>query len=286
MNSLNFPESAAVGTRLSIEAKKPKLDLRNLLKELYSYRELLWMWALREIKVRYKQSVLGAVWAILQPLVLMSLFTLVFSYFTRVPTDGLPYPIFSYTALLPWTFLATSVTFAVPSLINNMNLVTKIYFPREILPLASVIVALIDFFIASLVFLGLLILYQVPLQFSFLWVPILLAIQVALTLGIVFFLSALSVRYRDIRFVVPLGLQIWMYASPIIYPASLVPERLRAIYMLNPMAGLIDSYRSVVLQNAMPRVQYLTTSAFISAVLLVAGYAYFKQSEIEFADVI
>jgi lipopolysaccharide transport system permease protein len=254
--------------------------------KLYQYRELLWMWALREIKVRYKQSVLGAAWAVLQPVALMIVLTVVFSFFARMPTGGVPYPIFSYTALLPWTFLSTSIAFAVPSMINNMNLVSKIYFPREILPLGSLIAALLDFLIASFVFLGLLVFYRVPASLNMLWVPLLLAIQIALTSGIVLFLSALIVSFRDLRFVVPLGVQIWMYGSPVIYPTSLVPERFRSLYMLNPMAGLIDSYRSVVLYGNAPNLPDLIPSALISASLLVSAYMYFKRSEVRFADII
>lgn len=256
------------------------------LSALYTYRELLQMWFLREIKIRYKQSILGAGWAILQPLALMIIFTVVFSFFARVPTDGVPYPIFSYTALLPWTFFATSISFAVPSVVNNLNLVTKIYFPREILPIGAVMAAFVDFLVASTVFVGLMVYYRVPLQLSLLWVPLLLGVQIALTLGIVLFASAFTVWYRDFRFVVPLGIQLLLYASPIIYPVSLVPERLLTFYMLNPMAGLIDSYRRVVLQGQSPHGLYLIFSAVIAMSLLVAGYAYFKRSEALFADVI
>lgn len=254
--------------------------------ELRTYRELLWMWTLREIKIRYKQSLLGAAWAILQPLVLMIMFTLVFSYFVRVPTDGLPYPIFSYTAVLPWTFFATSISFAVPSLVTNMNLVTKIYFPREILPVAAVAAAFVDFLVASIVFLGLMVVYQMPLQVTLLWVPVILAIQVMLTLGVVLAAATLNVWYRDIRFVVPLGVQLWMYASPVIYPVTLVPEQWRTLYMLNPMAGIIASYRRVILQGQPPEVQALGLSAGVALFGMVLGYHYFKRSESRFADVI
>jgi lipopolysaccharide transport system permease protein len=244
------------------------------------------MWSLREIKIRYKQSFFGVAWAILQPLALMVVFTIVFSILARIPTDGVPYPVFSYTAVLPWTFFSASISFAVPSLVNNMNLVTKISFPREVLPIAAVVAAFLDFLISSVVFLGLLIFYQVPLQSSLLWLPFLLAVQIVLTLGVVVPASALIVWYRDIRFVVPLGLQLWMYVSPVIYPASLVPERWRSLYMLNPMAVLIDSYRRVVLYGESPSLKHLGVSAAIALVLLLAGYVYFKRSEVLFADVI
>ena len=256
------------------------------LKSLYDYRDLLKMWAMREIKVRYRQSLLGAAWAVLQPLGLMLVFTAVFSYLTRVPTGDVPYPLFCYTALLPWTFLATSISFAAPSMISNLNLVTKIYFPREILPMAILIAAFVDFLVASVVFAGMLVFYQVTPTVNLLWLPVLLAIQIALTLGVVLFLSALSVKYRDIRFVVPLGLQIWMFASPVIYPASLIPTRFQALYSLNPTVGLMNAYRSVVIHGSGPEPVSLIASAVVSVTLMVAGYLYFKRFESTFADII
>jgi lipopolysaccharide transport system permease protein len=256
------------------------------LKELYRYRELLWMWILRELKVRYKQSILGAAWAILQPLGLMLVFTAVFSYFNRLPSDNIPYPIFSYTALLPWTLSSTGISFAVPSLTSNMNLVKKIYFPREILPIASVVAAFADFLVASTVFLGLMVYYRVPLRASCWWIPVILAIQVSLTVGIVLVAATLNVWYRDIRFVVPLGIQLWMYASPVIYSISSVPESIRSLYLLNPMAGVISSYRNVILKGQPPNLTYLAFSGAIAVLILFGGYAYFKRSEIRFADVI
>lgn len=256
------------------------------LQELQAYRSLLWLWALRELKIRYKQSLLGAAWAILQPLVLMLMFTAVFSVIAEVPSDDIPYPVFSYTALLPWTFFATSISFAVPSLVNNMSLVTKIYFPREILPIASVIAALIDFLIASTVFGGLLILYRVPLRATVLWVPLLVITQTTFTLGVVFFAATLNVWYRDIRFMIPLGMQLWMYASPIIYPLSSVPERWRTLYMLNPMAVLIESYRRTILHGQPPQALNFGWALLAAFFLLLMGYRYLKRAETQFADVI
>ena len=256
------------------------------MRELYRFRELLWMWTDREIRIRYKQSVLGAAWAILQPLCLMLALTVVFSYFAAMPSDGVPYPLFSYTALLPWTFFATSISFAVPAMTNNIQLISKIYFPREILPLASVIVAFVDFLFATVVFAGLFLYYDVPATLYLLWVVPLLALQTVLILGIVFWTSSLIVRFRDLRFVVPLCIQLWMYASPIIYPMSVVPESIRPYYQLNPMAGLIESYREAVLRGGTPEAQPLLSAAFVSVVLLVSGYMYFKRAESEFADII
>lgn len=255
-------------------------------RELYQYRELLWRWILREIGVRYKQSLLGAAWALLQPLAMMIMFTLVFSFLARVPTDGMPYPLFSYTALLPWTFFQTSVSFGVPSLVNNLNLVTKIYFPREILPLGAVGASFFDFLVASTIFLFMFLFYRVPLSWTVAWLPLLLALQVLLTFGVTLLGSAIIVLYRDVRFIVPLGLQLWLYATPVIYPVSLVPERLRPYYMLNPMAGIIDSYRRVILYGQPPVWGHLGLSAAVALALFVIGYVVFKRLEVSFADII
>jgi len=256
------------------------------LEALYEYRYLLWMWMQRELRVRYKQAVLGAAWAVLQPVALMAVFTLVFSVLGRFPTDGIPYPIFVYAALLPWTFLQTSINFGVPSVVTNMNLVTKIHFPREILPLATIGAAFFDLLVASSVFLGMMVLYQVPLTISLLWLPLLLSIQTALTVGIVLALAALNVFYRDIRFVMPLATQLWMYATPIIYPLNIVPERLRPVYALNPMVGLIDGYRSVLLAGSPPEFGPLGISAVAAVIAVAVGYGYFKRAEKTFADLI
>jgi lipopolysaccharide transport system permease protein len=254
--------------------------------ELSAHRGLLISWVVRDIKVRYKQSLMGAAWAILQPLSATLIFAVIFSHFVRVDTDGIPYPIFYYSALLPWTFFTSSITFGVGSLVSNMSLVTKIYFPREILPLSAVLASMVDFFVASLIFVGMMILYQVPLSVSLLCIPLLFFIQVTLTVGVVLLASAVNVFYRDMRFVVPLGLQLWMYLTPIIYPLKMVPERFRTVYMLNPMAGVIDSYRRVILQGKWPEMTYLLLAAAVSVMLLLGAYRYFKRAEAVFADII
>jgi lipopolysaccharide transport system permease protein len=256
------------------------------LRILFHYRELLWMWILREIRVRYKQSILGAAWAILQPLSMMIIFTLVFSLLAKVPTDGIPYPIFSYSAVLPWTFFATSISLGVPSLVNNLNLVTKTYFPREILPLGAIGAGFLDLVIASTIFLIMFLIYRMPLTWALLWLPLILALQVMLMIGVALLGAAVNVLYRDVRFVVPLGLQLWLYASPVIYSVSLVPENLRPLYMLNPMAGIIDAYRQVLLYGEPPNGLYLGLSAAVAVVMFVAGYWVFKRLEVIFADII
>ena len=256
------------------------------LHDLYDSRELLYSWTKRDFKVRYSQSVLGVSWAILQPFSLMIVFSVVFSVFVNVPTDGIPYPIFAYTALLPWTFFANSVSFGIPSLINNMQLVSKIYFPREVLPISAILVSFIDFVIASSIFGLMLLYYQVPLRATVLLVPLVLFIQVIFTTGVTLFGAALTVFYRDIRFVIPLMLQLLMYLAPIIYPTSLVPESLRGIYFLNPMAVVIDTYRRLVLFGQMPDWAYLFVAIVVSCLVGLAGLLYFKRAERLFADLI
>lgn len=256
------------------------------IKELIQYRELLWTLAVRDIKVRYKQSVLGAGWAILQPLSLMLIFTLVFSRIAKIPSEGIPYPIFSYCALLPWTFFSASLSFASSSLINNRNLVTKIYFPRDVLPLASTMACFFDFIIASFIFLGMMFYYNISFTSNLLWIPLIILIQIFLTIGIGFISAALNVFYRDIKYIIPLVVQIWMYLSPIIYPMSLVPKKYLPYYILNPMVGIIDSYRQVILYGKPPDFQSLFISLCFSFGIFYFGYKGFKDLEGRFADVI
>jgi lipopolysaccharide transport system permease protein len=256
-------------------------------RELFRHRELLWLITQREIKVRYKQSLLGALWAVLQPFSLMVVFTVFFSWFARMQSDGIPYPLFSYVALLPWMFFSTSLSFAIPSLVSNSHIITKIYFPREIVPLASVLAAFLDFVIASGIFLLMLFYYRVGLTWNVLYVIPLAAIQVAFTAGVCLLLSAFTVLYRDVRHMLPLLIQIWMFVTPILYPVSIVPAGWRTWYMaLNPMAVIIDGYRRAAVQGLPPPLRYLALAAVVSALLLWLGYKYFKHLEREFADMI
>jgi lipopolysaccharide transport system permease protein len=281
--------------QLNNEAAEPALEniiewsdsLAGHARELWRHRELLWLVTQREIKVRYKQSMLGIVWAVLQPLSLMVVFTVFFSWFSRMQSDGIPYPLFSYAALLPWTFFSTSLTFAIPSLIANSHIITKIYFPREIVPLASVLAAFADFVIASFVFVLLLGFYRVSPTWNLLYVLPIVLIQIAFTVGVSLLLSAFTVLYRDVRHTLPLVIQIWMFVTPILYPASVVPQRWRGWYFsLNPMAAIIDGYRRAVVQGTAPQLNYLLLAAAVSALLLWAGYKYFKSLEKEFADIV
>ncbi|MBN1875874.1 MAG: ABC transporter permease [Anaerolineae bacterium] len=253
---------------------------------LFRYRDLLWLWLLREVRVRYKQSLLGIGWAVAQPLALTVIFTLVFSRLVPVDTGSIPYPLFSYTALVPWTFFATSMNFGINSLINNMNLVTKIYFPREILPLASIGAAFVDFLVSAVILAGMMLLYGIRPGWIALWVVPLLILQIALTIAVVLLGSAVLVFFRDVRFVVPLLVQIWMYATPIIYPVTRVPAQFQTLYFLNPMAGVIDGYRRVLLMGESPLSSTLIPGAIVTLGLLIIGYIFFKRSEPVFADLI
>ncbi len=292
---INKEEMAPEVEELAAPAPEPSLEntiewndgLVAHVRELFKRRELLWLITQREIKVRYKQSALGVLWAILQPFSLMVIFTIFFSWFARMPSDGIPYPLFSYAALLPWIFFSTSLSFAVPSLIVNSHIITKIYFPREIVPLASVLAALLDFVIAALIFVGMLIVYRVAPTWNIFYIAPLLAIQVVFTVGACLLLSAFTVLYRDVRHMLPLAIQIWMFVTPILYPASVVPDRWRAWYFaLNPMAVIIDGYRRVVIQGTPPELKYLALAAAVSCLLVWAGYKYFKHLEREFADIV
>jgi lipopolysaccharide transport system permease protein len=254
--------------------------------ELNRYRDLLRTWAIREIKIRYKQSLLGGLWAILQPLSVAIIFSIIFSFFIKVPTDGVPHLVFYYAALFPWTFFANAVTTGSNSLIANLNLVTKIYFPREILPLAGVMAALFDFIIASLVYVGLAFLYGVSVGPSIILLPLLIIFQLLLIIAVTLFLAALNVFYRDIRFVVPLGLQIYMYSTPLIYPVSTVPEKIVPFYMLNPMASLIHSYRAILVHGQWPEPVYLGSAFLVSVAFLLTAYAWFNKAARSFADLI
>jgi lipopolysaccharide transport system permease protein len=260
------------------------VSMRAAVNELFAARELLLIWTWREFRVRYSQSVLGVAWAIIQPFVLMVVFSVIFSLFLRVPTGGVPYPVLAYSGLLAWVFFANAIGGAMPSLVGNLNLVTKIAFPREVLPLATLFVSLIDFLIAAVIFAALLLYYQIPLHLTVGFVPLLVFVQFIFSLGLSLFGAALNVFYRDIRFVIPLVLQTWMYLSPVFYPLEVVPERWRSLFLLNPMATLIDSYRRVLIFGQAPDWTFLGITTVLSVLTLALGYWYFKRAEATFAD--
>jgi lipopolysaccharide transport system permease protein len=253
---------------------------------LMTHRELLIAWTIRTIRARYQQSLLGGLWAIFQPAATVAIFSVIFTVFIPVDTGGIPYIVFSFTAMVPWTLFSSSITDMVDSLVSNINLVSKIYFPREILPISGLLARLLDFFIASIILFLMILIYRLPIFFPGLLVlPLILTIQLSLALGIGFFVSASNVFFRDVRHLVTLGLQLWLYASPVIYPVSAVPPSFRPLYFLNPMAGAIEAYRSILLYQRMPD-YYLLFSAGSAFFLLILGYWYFKRVENQFADVI
>lgn len=255
------------------------------LADLSQYWDLLIALSIHRLKVRYKQSALGIAWAVVQPLALMLIYTLVFSFFAKVKTPGVPYPVFSYAALLPWTFFSTGLTTATNGLVSNTQLVTKVYFPREILPLSYIIAALADLAIASVIMVGLMAYYHVALTSSALWVLPVVAILTVFLTAISLVLSALQVRFRDIAMAMPLLLQLWMFASPVVYPLEQVPARLRDVYVMNPMVGIIQNFRAALLGTP-PDPHSLAVSAAASFVLLPTAYLYFKHVESTIADVI
>jgi lipopolysaccharide transport system permease protein len=256
------------------------------LRELTESRGLLWAWTRRIVRGRYQQSVLGGLWAIIQPAATVGIVTVVFTRFVPIETGGVPYVVFSSVAIVPWTLLSTSLTDMVNALVDNIGLVTKIYFPREILPLAAVFARLLDFGIAAAVVVLLLVYYQVPAPGSAgLYLPVILIVQVALTVGVGLAASAVNVFYRDVKHLVVLGLQLWFYASPVLYQASAVPERYRSLYVLNPMVGVLEAYRGVLVHGRPPDAGF-GIAAVASACALVFGYVLFKRVESRFADVL
>jgi lipopolysaccharide transport system permease protein len=267
-------------------ASEPAPSLRAQIRELLSCGHLLRAWTWRIVRARYRQSVLGGLWAIVQPAATVAVFTIVFTRFVHVDTKGVPYQLFSYATMVPWTLLSTSLTDMVGCLVDNMNLVTKIYFPREVLPIAALFARLLDFGIAFGVLFLLMAFYHIPFFTSvWLYLPLLITIQAALILGLGFAGSALNVFYRDIKHLVGLVLQIWLYASPVIYPVALVPERFRQLYFLNPMAGVCESYRNVLLLGKPPDPS-LIVSACMAFSFAFLGYWFFKRAEAWFADLI
>lgn len=260
-------------------------NMQNWILELWHFRELLVALTLREIKVRYKQTLLGAAWAILQPASLTVIFTIVFGVFLKVDSGPVPYPVFAYCALLPWTLFTTAVSFGSLSVVNNGNLVTKIYFPREILPLSSVGAALFDFIMATIVFVVLIFFYHIQIGLNILYFPVFVLLILLFTIGISFILSTLNVLFRDIKFVVPLLLQIWLYLTPVIYSSNQVPEKYRSFLKLNPLVPLVEGFRDVTIFNKGPNLLEITVYFLITLLIFTFGYWWFKSKEKIFADI-
>lgn len=254
--------------------------------ELWKFRELLLFLTWRDIKVRYKQTALGAAWALLQPVLTMVLFSIIFGGLAKLPSDGIPYPIYTFVALLPWQLFAFALTQSSNSLVVSQNLISKVYFPRLIVPFSSVLAGLIDFAIAFIVLVLLMAYYGIGLTLSALMLPVFLVLALTSALAVGLWLSALNVKYRDIRYVVPFLTQFWMFSTPIAYSSSLIPENWRWLYSMNPMTGVVEGFRWAILGKSSLDVFSLSISAGVVVLLLLSGLYYFKRMETSFADII
>jgi lipopolysaccharide transport system permease protein len=283
-NETYSPELASSLPRIRIEPPRGLFELRAY--EVWTYRELLYFIVWRDLKVRYKQTAIGVAWVVLQPLMSMGVFTLFFGRLAKLPSDGLPYPVFYFAALAPWTYFSTALTTATNVVVANQRLITKVYFPRLILPLSSVISGLVDFGIAFAVLLTLVLGYGLRPGMHVIWLPFLLLLALATALGVGLWLSALNALYRDVQYIMPFLVQFWMLASPVAYPGSLVPTRWRWLYGLNPMAGVIEGFRWALTGHGQAPGQLMVASAAAVVVLLVGGLVFFQRMEGTVADLV
>jgi lipopolysaccharide transport system permease protein len=255
--------------------------------ELWAFRDLLFLLTWRDVKVRYKQTLLGAAWAVLQPVLNMAVFSLLFGRYLRVPSDGIPYPVFVFAGLLPWTYFSSALSASGGSLVASSHLITKVYFPRLFIPVSACLSSLLDFLISCLALAGIMAWYGiVPPLGGMVLVPLLVALVTVAAVGCGLWLSALTVEYRDFRYVVPFLLQVWMFVTPVIYPATVLPERFRGWLALNPMAGLVEAFRAAVLGHRPIPLAPLLLSSVVAGALLVSGLFFFRKVERSFADVI
>ncbi len=269
---------------IHIEPSKGWVSLK--LHELWEYRELFYFLIWRDVKVRYKQTVLGAAWAIIQPFFTMVVFSLFFGKLAQVPSDGIPYPIFSYAALVPWSFFAQGLTQASTSLVISSNLITKVYFPRLVVPVARVLAGVVDFILAFIVLLLMMLYYGLTPTLNVVWLPLFLLLALITALGVSLWLSALNVQFRDVQYTIPFLTQFWLFATPIAYPSSLLAEPWRTFYGLNPMAGVVEGFRWALLGTDTAPGPIIIVSTFVALALLVGGAFYFRRMEKTFADVV
>ncbi|MGI9165000.1 MAG: ABC transporter permease [Pyrinomonadaceae bacterium] len=256
------------------------------LKELWEYRELLYFLTWRDVKVRYKQTALGALWAIIQPFLLMVVFSLFFGRLAGVPSDGIPYPIFTFCALLPWQLFAHALAESSNSLVANERLITKVYFPRLVVPIAAVLGGLVDFAVAFVILLGMMAYYQIVPTWAVVTLPAFILLAIMTALGVGLWLSTLNVQYRDVRYTLTFLIQIWLFVTPVVYPSSIIPETWRPLYGLNPMAGVVEGFRWALLGKDEPPGALLAVSVVMVILILIGGLYYFRRMEQEFADVV
>ena len=255
-------------------------------KELAAYRDLFYFLVIRDIKVRYKQTVLGGIWAIVQPLFMMIIFSLFFGNLAKVPSDGIPYPIFSYSALIAWTYFSNSISSSSNSIVSSSGLISKVYFPRIIAPLTPVLAFLLDFVIAFIILIGMMLYYHIYPTIMTLFLPLLIVLMMLTATGVGMILSSLSAKYRDVAYTIPFVVQFWMFASPVVYPVSMLPAKYHLVYAINPMTGVIEGFRSALLGTVAFPTQLLLVSAVVSLILFFIGALYFRHTERYFADVI
>ena len=256
------------------------------LKAVYRYRELLYFLVWRDVLVRYKQAAIDVAWVVLHPLLTMVVFTIIFGQFAKLPSDGLPYPIFSFTALLPWNYFAQAISRSGISLVSNANLISKIYFPRLIVPISGALGPLVDFAISFIILLGMMVWYGIAPTWGVLALPFLTLLAVVTAVAVSLYLSALNVKYRDIGHAIPFLVQFWMYASPVVYSVNIIPQKWRLLYSLNPMVGVIEGYRWALLGKERPDYGVMAVGVVVASVLLLGGLVYFKRTERFFADII
>jgi lipopolysaccharide transport system permease protein len=270
---------------LIIKSKKGWIPIN--FKELWAFRELLYFLAWRDIKVKYKQTALGAAWAILQPFLTMVIFSVLFGTLAKVPSDGIPYPIFVYAGLLPWNYFSSALSNSGNSLVASSNLITKVYFPRLIIPTSASLAGLLDFFIAFIILIGMMFFYNfTPHTLGLVMIPVLVVMIFIVAVGCGLWLSALNVEYRDFQYVIPFLVQIWMFVTPVIYPVTLLPEKYRWFLSLNPMAGIIEAFRAAAIGHQQVNWNLLIVSSGIGVLIFLTGLLYFRRVERSFADVI
>jgi lipopolysaccharide transport system permease protein len=269
---------------IRIEPSKGWVSLK--LNELWEYKELLYFLIWRDIKVRYKQTVLGAAWAIIQPFFTMVVFSLFFGRLAKIPSDGVPYPIFSFAALVPWTFFANGLSKASNSLVGSSNLIKKVYFPRLTIPIANVLSGVVDFVLAFMMLIGMMIFFGVTPTINVLWLPFFLLLALVTSLGVSLWLSAMNVQFRDVQHIIPFITQFWLFATPIAYPSSLLSEPWRTIYAINPMVGVVEGFRWALLSTDTAPGLMVLISSLVALAILVSGLFYFRRLEKTFADVV
>jgi len=268
--------------RISPPSRWTSLEFR----ELWEYRELLYFLIWRDVKVRYKQTALGAAWAVIQPFFMMVVFSLFFGRLAKVPSDGIPYPVFTFCALLPWQLFANALTESSNSLVGNQNLITKVYFPRLVVPISAVLGGLVDFVIAFVILLGMMLYYGIVPGWAIVTLPGFILLAVLTALGVGLWLSALNVQYRDVRYTIGFLVQLWLFLTPVAYPSSIVPEKWRPLYGLNPMAGVVEGFRWALLGKSQPPGAMLWVSVAVVIVILFGGLYYFRRMEQQFADIV